>query len=216
MPPELSFSPPVSTRHEIRRNETRDRLLAAARKLFVEGGYHGTRPQDIARSADLAAGTFYTYFTDKREIFLVFVAQAGDELMQRIASQSTPGNFNARLKMSLDALLEYDDENPGVLGAAFTDPATIDRAAEPIQGMREGLASSLVLAIERGISEGHLRSDFDSNLIAHAIVGMIHQALVYGSSTEMNRGALVDQITHFCELALMSPCGKYEIDKDLS
>ena len=194
-------------RHARRRAETRERLLAAARKLFVELGYHATRPQDIAREADVAAGTFYTHFTDKREAFLAFVAQAGDELMQRIGTRSAPVGFKDRLTMSLTALLEYDDENPGVLGTAFTDPAMIDRESEPIQGMREGLAQSLAHGLERGIGEGHLRSDFDPGLIAHGIVGLIHQALVYGGAASIDRENLIDQVTRFCELALV-PVGE--------
>ena len=34
------------------------RLKVSARKLFVERGYHATRPQDIARDAGLGHGTF--------------------------------------------------------------------------------------------------------------------------------------------------------------
>lgn len=203
MTSELAISLPATDRHARRSAETRDRLLAAARKLFVELGYHATRPQDIARSADVAAGTFYTHFTDKREAFLVFVAQAGDELMQRISERSAPAGFKDRLTMSLAALLEYDDENPGVLGAAFTDPTMIDRESKPIQGMREGLAKSLAHGLERGMIEGQLRSDFDPHLIAHGIVGLIHQALVYGGRASLERENLIDQVTRFCELALV-------------
>jgi AcrR family transcriptional regulator len=36
-----------------RRDATRERLLGAARELFVSRGYHTTRPQDIARMAGL-------------------------------------------------------------------------------------------------------------------------------------------------------------------
>lgn len=200
---ELSPSLPVADRRARRSAETRGRLLSAARQLFVELGYHATRPQDIARVADVATGTFYTHFTDKRAVFLAFVAQAGEELTERISKRSVPGEFKGRLTMSLYALLEYDDENPGVLGAAFTDPAMIDRESQPIQGMREGLAQNLSLGLERGIQAGELRSDFDPNLIAHAIVGFIHQALVYGATASVDRENLVDQVTRFCDLALV-------------
>lgn len=195
---------PAEDRRTRRRAETRGRLLAASRTLFVERGYHATRPQDIARAADVAAGTFYTHFTDKREAFLAFVAQAGEELMLQNAEQFTPGDFKERLTNSLQALLAYNDSNPGVLAAAFSDPAMIDRASKPVKGMREGLAQSLAIGLERGKKEGHLRADFDPDLIAHAIVGMIHQALVYAGTTSIDRASLIDQVTRFCELALVA------------
>lgn len=203
MSAELAVAQNAPDRHARRSAETRDRLLVAARKLFVERGYHATRPQDIAREADVAAGTFYTHFTDKREAFLAFVAKAGSELMERIERRSSPAGFKERLTNSLNGLLEYEDENPGVLGAAFTDPAMIDRDSEPVHGMREELAQSLMHGLERGIREGHLRSDFDPQLIAHGIVGLIHQALVHGRSAAVDRAELIDQITRFCELAIV-------------
>ena len=46
---------------------TLDRLRLAARELFVELGYHETRPQDIARRASVANGTFYLHFADKQQ-----------------------------------------------------------------------------------------------------------------------------------------------------
>jgi len=60
------------TRRELRRAHTRRQLLAAARALFVKHGYDAARPQDIARHAGVATGTFYLHFDDKREAFLAF------------------------------------------------------------------------------------------------------------------------------------------------
>lgn len=194
----------IPDRRARRKAETRDRLLAAARKLFVELGYHATRPQDIARVADVAAGTFYTHFADKREAFSAFVAEAGSELLERVTAQPDPGNFKGRLAMSLHTLLNYNDENPGVLGVAFSDPAMIDGESTPVLGMREALAQSLAVGLELDIEAGQLRSDFDPGLIANAIVGLIHQALVYGGKHATNRDDLVEQVTRFCELALVA------------
>ena len=50
--------------------DTRERLVAAATKLFNRAGYHGTDSNGIAREAGYATGVFYKHFKDKREIFL--------------------------------------------------------------------------------------------------------------------------------------------------
>ena len=66
------------------------RLKSAARKLFVERGYHATRPQDIAREAGLGHGTFYLHYPDKRACFLAFVEDARQELNALLANIHTP------------------------------------------------------------------------------------------------------------------------------
>ena len=67
-------------RRERRKAETRQRLLTAASNLFAERGFEATRPQDIARAADVAIGTFYLHFADRREAFRAFTAAAAEEL----------------------------------------------------------------------------------------------------------------------------------------
>ena len=59
-----------------KRPDSLTRLKVSARKLFVERGYHATRPQDIARDAGLGHGTFDLHYTDKRACFLAFVEDA--------------------------------------------------------------------------------------------------------------------------------------------
>ncbi|HMH15427.1 MAG TPA: TetR/AcrR family transcriptional regulator [Edaphobacter sp.] len=50
--------------------ETRERLIAAAARLFNRAGYHGTDSNRIAREAGYSPGTFYKHFKEKRDIFL--------------------------------------------------------------------------------------------------------------------------------------------------
>ena len=50
--------------------QTRERLIAAAAKLFNRDGYHGTDSNRIAHEAGYSTGVFYKHFKDKREIFL--------------------------------------------------------------------------------------------------------------------------------------------------
>src|SRR3984885_14132601 len=72
-----------------RKPESLAKLKKAARKLFVERGYHATRPQDIARDAGLGHGTFYLHYEDKRACFLAFVEDAREELDSFIRSRQT-------------------------------------------------------------------------------------------------------------------------------
>ena len=54
---------------EKRREETRDRIIAAACDLFSKHGYHNTQVMDIVKAVGMSAGTFYNHFKDKRDLF---------------------------------------------------------------------------------------------------------------------------------------------------
>lgn len=194
----------TGTRRERRKAETRARLLAAARTLFVERGYHATRPQDIAEAADLATGTFYVHFADKREAFQAFSEKAAQELMERVrAAGAESADFEQRLYLSLEALMAYADENPGTLPAAFTDSAVI--AAELPQGasLQDQLADSLGQGLRQGMERGALRADADPDVIAHGIVGFVTQALRCGGKRKRARSDLLGEITRFVSRALV-------------
>lgn len=56
-----------------RAERTRARVLASARRLFVEHGYAATSVSEIARAADVSVDTVYTAVGRKPEILLVVV-----------------------------------------------------------------------------------------------------------------------------------------------
>ncbi|PYI53057.1 TetR/AcrR family transcriptional regulator [Paenibacillus flagellatus] len=49
--------------------ETKQKIVAAALKLFSEKGFHATNTKAIAKEAQVAVGSVYSYYTDKMEIF---------------------------------------------------------------------------------------------------------------------------------------------------
>jgi AcrR family transcriptional regulator len=60
--------------------ETRERLMAAARREFALKGYAGTSLRMITARAGLTTGAFYNHFRDKREMYLAIL----EELSQRL------------------------------------------------------------------------------------------------------------------------------------
>jgi AcrR family transcriptional regulator len=65
----------VTTKRTEQKRENRDKLLAAARKVFAEKGLAAATARDIVRETDLATGTFYNYFNDKEDAFRAVMAE---------------------------------------------------------------------------------------------------------------------------------------------
>src|SRR3546814_902940 len=109
-----------------RKMESRRKLMAAARKLFVERGYHDTRPQDISREAGVGHGTFYLHFEDKLDCFLAFTDEAANELDVFLHTHlANAGTLEAVVREILRGTFEYTASNPCVLAAAITDVSVI-------------------------------------------------------------------------------------------
>jgi AcrR family transcriptional regulator len=199
-------SEPDPGRRERRKAETRRRLLDATHRLFASRGYHATRPQDIARAADVAIGTFYLHFADKREAFLAFTDEATERLMtQMLARARDATHFEDGLRRALEALFEFSDQQPGVLGAAFADAAVIAAGVPRGASLRDRLALTVANALRRDMRRGALASDYDAEIVAHGIVGMIHAASVHGTAARRpSRDELIENLTRFCSRALLA------------
>jgi AcrR family transcriptional regulator len=58
---------PIPLRQQ-QRDYTRQRLVDAARDLFLRNGTRGTSVDDIAKAAGTSRATFYAHFTDKQDV----------------------------------------------------------------------------------------------------------------------------------------------------
>ncbi|WP_138468478.1 TetR/AcrR family transcriptional regulator [Poseidonocella sp. HB161398] len=56
--------------HEVKRGRKYDQVVAGAREIFMQQGYEGASVDAIARAAGVSKATLYSYFADKRQLFL--------------------------------------------------------------------------------------------------------------------------------------------------
>jgi AcrR family transcriptional regulator len=66
---------------QLRGIETQTQILTAGFDLFGRKGLHGTNSREIAAAAGVSVGSFYTYYKDKRQLFIELIhAHCGDIL----------------------------------------------------------------------------------------------------------------------------------------
>ena len=64
---------------------TKNKLELAAKALFSQKGYHGTNAREIADKAGVSVGSFYSYYEDKKSIFMeIFRKHSEDRIMEII------------------------------------------------------------------------------------------------------------------------------------
>ncbi|HEX4866651.1 MAG TPA: helix-turn-helix domain-containing protein [Acidimicrobiales bacterium] len=152
---------PVKTkfpRREKKARATRLAILAAARQLFVAGGYGATTIQAIADEADVAVQTVYAVFGNKRAILaeLVDDAIAGDdaeivvndrEWMRPVWEAPTAAE---RLQAYAAAVRRIMDRAADVFAvvaaAATTDPDAVE-LADTTETRRRAGATSVIESV---------------------------------------------------------------------
>ncbi|MGF1456109.1 MAG: TetR/AcrR family transcriptional regulator [Alphaproteobacteria bacterium] len=172
-----------------RRQDSRRRLLDAARVLFVERGYHKTRPQDLARTADVGHGTFYLHFPDKKACFFAFVDEACCEVDVQIKARLEGlTELEDKVGAVIDSVLDYHSANPGVLAAALSNPGVIDTdTEEKTSRLMVHWARGWAEDLEAHARDGDIWTDYDLEVVGFAIMGMMHQTAQALAATEEGR-----------------------------
>jgi len=106
---------------------------------------------------------------------------------------------------SLEAIVAYSEAHPGVLAAAFADAAVLAAGVPAGVSLRERLAQTLAQALRDGMLRGELRADYDPNVIAHGIVGLVQQGLRSASHDGAERRHTLENLVRFCARALVEP-----------
>ena len=94
----------IRTPQQDRSIRTKQAIVQAAMKLFSEKGYHQTNTKQIAAAAGVSTGSFYSYFKDKRAIFMEVLKGYSEVLLERIDATMAEINLQS---MDNRALLEH-------------------------------------------------------------------------------------------------------------
>ena len=91
--------PESLSRRAQRKTETRERLFAAARELFVRKGYDETSYDEIARAAGVARQTAFNHFPRKEDFVGAWTAQRRAELHEAMSAPPEPGASSASSRL---------------------------------------------------------------------------------------------------------------------
>lgn len=139
---EVNFKMPV---------DTRERILAAALKLFAEKGYEGATTKEIAREAGYAEGTIYRHFQDKKDLFLACIEPAVRTALERgLSDVNLAPDLRAMVRGMLSARLQTFREHMDAFNLLFTEaryhPELLKSIFERVFMAR---AAELIPAVER-------------------------------------------------------------------
>ncbi|CAM4260717.1 Nicotinate degradation protein S [Mycobacterium basiliense] len=174
-------------------DDTRRRIVRAARQVFSERGYDGATFQSIAVRADLTRPAINHYFDSKRTLYREVMAQTNELVvaagMERARHENTLiEQIAAFIKVAMDA----DAKNPCT--AAFLATAVLESQRHPElkQGQNDAVSISrgyLLSAVSDAIERGELNTDVEAGPLAEALLlvlcGVGFYAGFVGSYREM-------------------------------
>jgi len=181
--------------------ETRERLLDAAAKVFRDKGYAGARLSDIAELADMHTPGVYYYFPSKEdlveEVLRVGVARACGYVQERVAAVPAGGSALDRLRAAIEGHVlvvleigDYTSANIRIFGQVPDDVRARHLADQRAYG------NVWRALLEDARAAGELRPDLDLGVVRMLILGALNWTAEWYRSgpqtaTEVARAATV-------------------------
>jgi AcrR family transcriptional regulator len=165
--------------------ESLRKINKAARSLFLERGYDGARPQDIARKAGLGHGTFYLHYDDKLSCFLFFAEEARRELEAYVCARQIPDkSLTDRLADTAEAILDYSRESPGMFRVAMADIRVIAPKISTYSNLFARWGEEWTERIRNSIRSGDMSASCEAAVVGPAIAsGGSNSRLLLGTRT---------------------------------
>lgn len=100
------------TRTRLRAEERREKILEAARKVFLESGFAGARTRRIAEEAGITEALLYRFFPSKSEIFRAAVHEPLERFVEELLATTADidpdeGDRRDRLRQVNEMLLQF-------------------------------------------------------------------------------------------------------------
>ena len=160
------------------KEERREDLLAAARKVFATKGFHEAKVGDIASAANVAKGTVYLYFPDKRSIFAELIDNLFGRISAAILRVDTEADVVAQIKHNIRAIVSVLIDDPYTMRMLFAQAAAVDPAfSNKIDSFYNGLKKLLAESLEDGQQVG-IVAPGDTRLYAAFTLGALREILM--------------------------------------
>ncbi|MGA8509654.1 MAG: TetR/AcrR family transcriptional regulator [Candidatus Sulfotelmatobacter sp.] len=169
----------IKERREREKSETRDKILDAARELFVTEGYEGVSMRRVAEKIEYSPTAIYVYFADKQELFHELCQQDYARLAEVFQSSGMSSDPIERLRQTGRTYTEFGVRYPNHYKFMFM---TTHPPHEPDQEDREVMGNPEVDAyaflkwgVQQAIDAGRFREELqDAELISQTLWASVH------------------------------------------
>lgn len=155
-----------SSRVERKKEETKQKIITVAMKLFKEQGVEGTTMEQIAEEVDIAKGTLYNYFPVKEAILDEYIKRSfqeknADRILQLQKLPDTP----SRLRLIFHELLTGVKAQKDIFEKYLVYRMQLMVSFHPDDSERSGFHLVATEIIALGQKKGEIRKDLPQHVL---------------------------------------------------
>lgn len=192
-------------------DETRQRIIQAARLVFSERGYDGATFQAIAARADLTRPAINHYFSSKRALYQEVMDETNEFVIGvGIKEADRETTLVGRLTAFISAAVKANAENPA--GSAFIIGGVLESQRHPEWNTAENdsvriAREFLIRVVNDAIEHGEVAADIDASALVETLLVVMCGVGLYAGYVETYQEmlAVTGMLRQLLEGALWRP-----------
>lgn len=165
----------VVERREREREEVRQKILDAARELFMSEGYEKVTMRRIAEAIEYSPTAIYLHFEDKDDLVLALCREDFGRLLAVFEKAELPRDPVDRIRQLGRAYARFGLENPNHYRFMFMTSRSPEHKPEPTDPGHRSFGFLRAAVSEAILSGAFVRSDADT--VAEVLWASIHGAM---------------------------------------
>lgn len=201
--------------------ETRNRILDTALRLFRERGFAETTMRDVAAAAGVATGAAYYYFRSKEDLVMAFYLRTSEEAGEAFAAAfAGTKDLAKRIRAIIDIKFEQFGPQRELMTALLKAGVDPRDPLSPFGRETKALREETIRWYARALEGSNVRVPKDLEPFLPRLLWLYHMGLIYfwitDESPKQRRTArlvdatldLVTQLLRLSSLPLLGPLRK--------
>jgi len=184
-----------------KKEDRRDKILEAAITVFAKNGYHSTSISDVCKQADIARGTVYLYFQNKRDLFDTLIKNFILTIFKSVNIFTPDKNPVDQFNENIRGIVKNIFSNRKLIKIVVSEAVGLDKEFDHqlilfYAKLTEYIEGALTMLLKSGRIEGNL----NVRMLTYAIIGTIKEITyqsVIGESSMLNMDSLIEQLKKF-------------------
>lgn len=154
----------------------KQKIIDLALEEFSNYSYDKASLSRIVTKAEIAKGSMYQYFVNKRDLYMYLLEMAAQEKLAYIQKRMDfRGDFFTSLKNAILVSTKFNLENPQLVRIIVNamGPGTEGMLQELVVKSKELTLQFFQQMMEQSLQQGKVRSDVDFRLVAHLLYGIL-------------------------------------------
>jgi AcrR family transcriptional regulator len=161
----------------------RRQLLAVAKEVLGDRGFHQTTMAEIAAAAGVTKPVLYQHFSSKRDLYTAVLRDAGNQLQEAINEANDRAESpREQVELGFEAYVRFVQEDPNGFRLLFSSTSRRDEEWAAIgESVTNSIAETAAARIQvEGMSPSHRR------VLARGLIGMAEGMMRYWHSGDVD------------------------------